>query len=175
MKWVNHIAIGAAVGALVNPMSVPAAVLGATAPDWLETVYKLLAQRKIKHRGPTHVVAYWLIALGGFIVVWDWQGMGMMFCVGGLTHLFGDAMTREGVPLWWGARANSHLFAGRLRTGGSGEYFVSFSVLVLCLAVSFYYKPGGGGFIPFFYEWGRYYDRGLIDGSEWKQNRWKFI
>jgi inner membrane protein len=31
------------------------------------------------------------------------------------------------------------------------------------------------GFIPFFYNWKKFYDEGLIDGAEWKKNRFNFF
>jgi inner membrane protein len=31
------------------------------------------------------------------------------------------------------------------------------------------------GFIPFFYDWKKEYDTGVVDGAEWKENRLKFL
>ena len=54
MRWVSHIAIAAAICATVNPFAVPAAILGSTAPDWLEPVLSVVQRRQIRHRGITH-------------------------------------------------------------------------------------------------------------------------
>ena len=43
MKWINHIAIAAATTAVISPPLVPLAVLGSTAPDWLEWTPRLLS------------------------------------------------------------------------------------------------------------------------------------
>lgn len=44
MRWAAHIAVGAGLAAAVNPLTIPAAVVGATAPDWLEWVCKAFGQ-----------------------------------------------------------------------------------------------------------------------------------
>ena len=49
MKWINHLAIAGATTALVAPALVPVALLGSTAPDWLEWVLEKLGGRKVKH------------------------------------------------------------------------------------------------------------------------------
>lgn len=36
MKWQNHILIAGALTATIDPLLAPGALLGATAPDWLE-------------------------------------------------------------------------------------------------------------------------------------------
>ncbi len=41
MKWQNHIIIGASFGAVINPVIIPVAVLGSTAPDWMEYILKI--------------------------------------------------------------------------------------------------------------------------------------
>nr|WP_237043406.1 hypothetical protein [Photobacterium kishitanii] len=60
MKWLNHTLIAGALCAVVSPPHVAVCVAGATAPDWMEYVAKICG-RKIKHRGPTHVLTHWLI------------------------------------------------------------------------------------------------------------------
>ena len=63
MKWINHLVIAGATTAVVYPTLVPVALLGSTAPDWLEWVLEKLGGRKVKHRGVTHVVLYWVAGL----------------------------------------------------------------------------------------------------------------
>ena len=40
MKWVSHVLIAGAVCAVFNPLAVPAALAGSTAPDWFEFLIK---------------------------------------------------------------------------------------------------------------------------------------
>ncbi|WP_318409140.1 hypothetical protein [Photobacterium leiognathi] len=36
-------------------------------------------------------------------------------------------------------------------------------------------SAGSGSFSPFFFDWGGYYNQGLIDAAEWKANRFRLI
>jgi len=97
MKWLNHGLIAGAICAVVSPPHVPICVAGATAPDWMEFVAKGLG-RNIKHRGPTHIFTHWLIVALVFTLVWDYQGIGMAFAWGDVSHILTAAMTVSGVP-----------------------------------------------------------------------------
>ncbi len=58
---------------------------------------------------------------------------------------------------------------------GAAEYIIA-GVIVLLRAVLVWSKNGTpGGFIPFFYHWGEFFDSGLIDGHEWRNNRFNVI
>ena len=74
MKWVNHLAIAGATTALVNPVVVPVALLGSTAPDWLEWVLKALG-RPVRHRTVTHYVLGWALGLAFALGLWDFHGV----------------------------------------------------------------------------------------------------
>ncbi len=52
--------------------------------------------RNIKHRRPTHIFTHWLIVALVFTLVWDYQGIGMAFVWGGVSHILTDAMTVSG-------------------------------------------------------------------------------
>ncbi|MCF6454573.1 metal-dependent hydrolase [Vibrio sp. MMG022] len=52
--------------------------------------------RNIKHRRPTHIFTHWLIVVLVFTLVWDYQGIGMAFVWGGVSHILTDAMTVSG-------------------------------------------------------------------------------
>ena len=67
MIWQNHIIIGAALAAVIDPVLVPVGVIGATAPDWMEWIIKPFYP--VKHRGVTHVVLYWIAAIIFFILI----------------------------------------------------------------------------------------------------------
>jgi inner membrane protein len=182
MKWQNHMIIGASFGAVINPLIIPVAVLGSTAPDWLEYVLKICGYR-VKHRTVTHVLLYWLAGIAFFKLVIDWHAVGLGFCVGGFSHVIADSFTIAGVPFSPTSDARFHLFGGKLRTGNAGEYVVAGIIALLCAGwvhlspASFKNVPTleTSGFLPFFYDWKKEYDGGVVDGAEWKENRFRFI
>lgn len=172
MRWFNHTLIAGAACALVSPPHVAVCVAGATAPDWMEFVMKA-GGRRVKHRGVTHIFTHWLIASLAFIFVWDYQGIGTAFALGGVSHILTDAMTVSGVPFSPYSDRRFHLFGGRFRTGDPAEYAIAALFVIACIGVS--HLTGGAGFAPFFYDWGGLYNQGVIDGYEWKQNRFRLI
>ena len=182
MKWQNHIIIGASFGAVVNPLVIPVAVLGATAPDWIEYILKICGHR-VRHRTVTHVVMYWVAAMLFFWLVIDYRHFGLGFAIGGFSHVIADSFTIAGVPFSPASDARFHLFGGKLRTGNAGEYIVAGLIALMCFGW-IYYSPTSfknshdsetSGFMPFFYDWKKEYDNGIVDGSEWKENRLKFL
>lgn len=171
MKWVNHIVLTAAPAALVAPALVPVAVLGATAPDWLEWVSKATGH-PIKHRGPTHYLALWIIAAGCFAAVADFHGIGLAFTLGGLSHVLADALTVSGVPFSPMSDRRFHLFGGRLRTGGAGEFGVAWGMVAACAVLAMLLRGWGvGGYLPFFPDWAGRFERGEATAKEWRDNR----
>jgi inner membrane protein len=180
MKWQNHIIIGSALGAVIDPVLVPIAALGSTAPDWLEWVLKSVGIR-VKHRTVTHVVFYWIAAIAFFALIWDWRHIGLGFTIGGFSHVFADSFTIAGVPFAPWSSERFHLFGGKLKTGNTGEYLVASLFALMCFGLANYTPmsiksdDSKSSFIPFFYDWKGHYDDGLIDGREWKDNRLKFF
>jgi len=171
MKWFNHMAIAGATCAVINPALVPVAVLGATAPDWLEWIGKALG-RRVKHRTVTHYFVVWLVAcLGAWPL--DPTGIVTAFCYGGLTHVMTDAMTVTGVPFGPHSDRRFHLFGGRFRTGEPAEYGIAFGVVVVCAVLVM--MLSASGWYPFFYDWSGLYNSGVIDGAEWRVNRFRFF
>ena len=57
MKWNNDVVIAGSVAAVWKPELVPLAILGSTAPDWLEWLAKAVG-RRVRHRTVTHYVVY---------------------------------------------------------------------------------------------------------------------
>lgn len=181
MKWQNHIIIGASFGAVINPVLIPVAVLGSTAPDWIEYLLKIIGFR-VKHRTVTHVVTSWIFLILFFKFVIDYHSIGLGFAVGGFSHVIADSFTISGVPFSPWSDARFHLFGGKLRTGNAGEYIVAGMIAISCAAWVHYVPTLRtnsdqeiGGFIPFFYDWKKEYDSGVVDGAEWKDNRLKFL
>jgi inner membrane protein len=174
MKWVNHIAIGGAVTAVIKPELVPLAVLGSTAPDWLEWVLQLLG-RRVGHRTVTHYVIYWVMGIFFGVFVWDYHHIITAFSAGGLSHVFADSLTIMGVPLGWWSDTKHHLFGGRLRTGNMGEYWVTGAIVIFCVAVGIMTKQWNDTYAPFFFDWAGYYKDGLVSAAEWKTNRFRWL
>ena len=172
MKWFNHTLIACSVAAVIDPVTVPAAAAGANAPDWLEWVSEV-AGRKVKHRTVTHYVFLWVVVLLFFAAVWDYHGFGAAFALGALLHVLADSLTVAGVPLGPWSDRRFHLFGGRLRTGDPAEYVIAGGVVVVCAAL--FLTLGFAGWYPFFYDWGGLYGVGLLDGSEWRANRFRLL
>ncbi len=176
MKWINHGIIAGSTMAVVEPMLVPVAILGSTAPDWFETIANRGFNLGWEHRKQTHYFVFWAFACLVFWFVADINGILGAFAWGGLTHILADSLTVSGVPLHPNADRRFHLFGGRLRTGGREEYILSISILLICaLIISVTYQGRGGEFVPFFYNWGEMYHAGLIDASEYKANRFRIF
>lgn len=176
MKWISHVLIAGAVCAVFNPMAVPAAVAGSTAPDWFEFINRAVRRdTRLKHRGATHYLAVWVIFALAARFVWDWNGWLYWFAIGGAIHWVCDALTVTGAPLGWWSDRRMTLFGGKVHTGGVSEYFITGIVVLLCAVLIWTKHTAHGGFIPFFYHWGEYFEKGLIDGFEWRTNRFNVI
>lgn len=173
MRWVSHVLIGASICALWRPAWVPMAVLGATAPDWLEWLgRKHLPLARANHRGATHNLLGWLILFGVGLSLPDWGGALMAFALGGMLHWLGDALTVSGAPLTWWSAHRSTLFGGRLRQGGKTERAIAIGVALVCaLLLGHRLTVPENGFSPFFMPWQRLYQTGLLDAAEWRQHR----
>ncbi len=170
-------AIGIGLGAAIEPLAIPAAVLGATAPDWLEWVLSL-GGRPVKHRTVTHVTIYWIFAVI-LLLILPKDGFLLHlfgFAVGGLSHVLADACTVSGVPFFPWSTRRFHLFGGRLRTGQPAEVIFSALVLVCGVVIALLVHRGdGSGYLPFFPDYAEKYQRGVIDALEWKQHRFTLI
>lgn len=179
MKWISHSAIAGTSAAVVDPVLIPAVVLGATAPDWLEWVIGS-SGIKITHRKETHYLVVWLVAFLISLPFTDlWVGFLWLsaFLYGGFNHIICDSFTVQGVPFSPHSRRRFHLFGGRLRTGSAQEYVIAAGLSFMFVFVAFQLNKNESysGFMPYFYDWSGAYERGELDAYEWKQNRWKFI
>lgn len=175
MKWVSHVLIAGAVCAVFNPLAVPAALAGSTAPDWFEMLIRAVGgDKRLKHRGVTHYLFAWVLAALFAAFIWDFRGWLYWFAVGGAVHWVCDALTVSGAPVGWWSDRRMTLFGGKVRTGSSAEYVITGVVCLVC-AVFIWSKQTGTGFIPFFYHWEKHYEKGIIDGIEWRTNRFNFI
>ena len=175
MRWISHIAIAASICAVFNPAAVPAAVLGSTCPDWSEWILRRVTGRNVRHRGVTHWLTTWLLLTLFALFVWDWQHLLFWFAVGNVVHWFCDAVTISGAPVGWWSDRRITLFGGRVKTGGLSEAVVTCSVVALCAVAIYATHDPDKSFIPFFYRYGEMYEKGIIDGAEWKAHRFDFI
>ncbi len=176
MKWFNHIAIAASTMAVISPTLVPIAILGATAPDWLERLYVALTGIRLRHRGPTHFVLGWILGLFATLVLYDFHHIGAAFFYGGLTHVVADAFTVTGVPFSPLSDRRFHLFGGRIRTGNPEEYLISGSVVIVCAIIAIATRHYADvSYAPFFFDYPAYYQDGLVDAKEWRDHRFKFF
>jgi inner membrane protein len=48
-------------------------------------------------------------------------------------------------------------------------------VVLVCVLLGWSMHGWQGGFFPYFYDWQGFYQQGLIDGAEWKANRWRWL
>lgn len=173
MKWFNHMLIAGSTTAIVAPPLVPVAILGSTAPDWMEWIAKFTGN-PVAHRTTTHIMLYWVIGLLAGLFLFSWHGVLAAFAYGGLTHVVADSLTIMGVPLTPFSDRRFNLLGGRLRTGESGEYLVAGGIAACCFFVASQLHTVSD-FFPFFYNWAGLYEKGVIDAYEWKQNRLNFI
>jgi inner membrane protein len=156
--------------------AVPAAVLGSTAPDWFESVKRALRlDRYMTHRGSTHYLAGWVAAMLFAHLIWDWGGWVFWFAAGGAIHWFCDALTVSGAPVGWWSDRRVTLFGGKVKTGDSNETIITILIVVVCGVLIWGRASSDDAFVPFFFEWADYYRGGLIDGREWKLNRFNVI
>lgn len=169
MKWISHMAIAGATTAIIAPQLVPFAVLGSTAPDWSE---KFLQKQ---HRQETHYVVVWIALTAFFLFVWDFKHIGLAFTYGGLSHVLLDSLTVSGVPFAPWSQNRFHLFGGRLKTGSSAEYMIAGGVVIISIIAFQHFNTSASGYIPFFFNWIEFYEDGLLDAKEWKNNRFKWL
>jgi len=70
MKWINHTIIAGSLTAIINPLAVPAAIVGGIAPDLLEKIFAVK-----HHRKETHYLIVWIALTLFTIFVYDFNGI----------------------------------------------------------------------------------------------------
>jgi inner membrane protein len=169
MKWVNHIIVGGSTAAVIDPTIVPYAIFGSILPDLAERFLPVS-----KHRMETHYLVVWAAAFVFSMFIFDYKGVLLGITYGGLTHIVVDSLSVSGVPFSPWSTNKFHLFGGRLRLGSPAEYIISMSVLVIsCLLV--YNTSSMRGFTPFFFNYKEFYEEGIVDGHEWRANRFRIF
>jgi len=176
MTWKSHVAIAAAVTLPFNTAALPAAAVGAIAPDAIEYVLKGLGFY-VEHRRETH---YLIIPIGIiFISFLDFNNIIFWFGIGYLTHWVADALTISGVPIAPNSPHKIHFFGGYFRTGEIQEYIFSFSLLLLSILVfkSNYLMLSREDLVFNVYNisYKDLYEKKIIDEKEYKENRFKMF
>jgi len=178
MTWKSHIAIATACTLPFNPAALPAAALGATAPDWSEWILKFFGH-EVQHRGVTHYV-YIPIAIMLLSFIIDFQSMLFWFGVGYLTHWVADALTPSGVPVSQFDNHRIHFFGGKIKTGSFMEYIIAFGFLLVVIS---FVKPldqmqnsdNPSYFNVYFNDYGQMYEDKIIDEKTYKENRFNMF
>lgn len=182
MTWKSHIAIATAVTLPFNPMAIPIAALGSTAPDWSEWILKFFNIR-VQHRGATHYLYIPLLIIA-LSFLFDYKNIIFWFGIGYLTHWIADSFTISGVPLSQFDKHKIHLFGGKLRTGQSTEYLISYSLLGLSILLSsnnisnfslFSKENEAIVFQKFNIDYSDLHEKNVIDNKEMIENRFKFF
>lgn len=177
MTWKSHVAIASAICLPLNPPALPFAIIGSTAPDWLESVLPPLIGRKLTHRKETHYLIIPIIIILIAILI-DYKSFLFWFGVGYLTHWFADALTITGVPVSPLSRHNVTLFGGKIRTGDFIEYIIAFGFL---FAVLFIFKPSLNifeterSFNAYLMDYSYLNDNKIIDNKEFLEKRFKLF
>lgn len=180
MTWKSHSAIASAIIIPFNPSLLPVAILGSTAPDWLEYVLNFFGV-KVKHRGATHYLIIPL-AIIIFSFIFDFKNIIFWFGISYLTHWIADALTISGVPLSPYDKNKINLFGGRLKTGEITEYILSFSLLGISLLIFnpiiHLYKNNEEtpvDFNVYYMDYKDLYEKKIIDEKIYKEKRFKLF
>ena len=176
MRWISHMAIAGAICAVFNPVAIPAALAGSTAPDWFEMLVRS-RNRRVKHRAVTHYLVFWVFLMLFAQLIFDWRWLLFWFAFGGASHWFCDALTVTGAPVGWWSDRRMTLFGGKVYTGSPAEYIIAGLTVIVCGAI-IWVRGGAGsgaGFVPFFIPWADLYQQGVISGHEWRANRFNFF
>jgi inner membrane protein len=169
MKWINHIIVGGATAAVIDPAIVPYAIFGSILPDLAEKYLPVTG-----HRKETHYVMIWVALLIFSIFIFDFKGVLLGITYGALTHIIVDSLSTSGVPFAPWSSSKFHLFGGRLVVGSPAEYIISLTILIISGLVV-YHTHGKQGFSPFFFNYKEFYEDGIIDGYEWRMNRFRIF
>jgi len=162
MTWLTHTYFAGTTAHILG-LDPTLAVLGSTAPDWSEDLFGIR-----EHRGPTHWVIIWFFALSLSFLLFLANTKGsqllLSFTYGGATHIFLDALTISGVPLYGRQRIR---IGGLIRTAKPSEWlFLGLLILFLTPLLKLDIKLG----------YNRYralYEKGIIDLKEYNERKLK--
>lgn len=143
----THSLLGCTVLALAVQMAVQARP--SAAGNWATAVLLAVILASLVHVIPLALFRRGWVdeILAGFAagaIAWwpglDLSALGPAVFIGTLVHVLGDAITRQGVPLWWPiSRRNVRL--AKLKAGGWTEVWVLRPAFVLALPVVWFWEP----------------------------------
>ncbi len=148
MMFYSHLVLGIAFALPLlnaNPLSLSAVFLGSLLPD-IDTPRSYLGRRLpgisalfssiLRHRGITHSLLAWALLTLLSIFLCSRLGAGFIiaesFSLAYLSHIAGDFLTSEGVPIFLPLKAR-RFSLGLFSTGSAGEMLFSACVCVLLL------------------------------------------
>jgi inner membrane protein len=177
MTWKSHAAIATAITLPFNPIALPVAIAGSTAPDWLEWVLKYFRVR-VAHRGVTHYLIIPL-AIILFSFLFDYQSFIFWFGMGYLSHWIADSLTITGVPISPLSLQRVTLLGGKIRTGEPIEYIFAFGLLAIALMIAppidRIMRGGRDDFNQYFVNNRSLFDKKIIDQKEAVERRFKWF
>lgn len=149
-RRMTHSLLGCATLALGVEMAVRArpGVVGACATTVLlavvlASVVHLVPLRSFKRGWADEIVA---AVVAGVLAWWpglDLSALGWSIWTGTMVHVLGDAITRQGVPLWW-PLSDRKIVLAHLRAGGPTERWILRPAFVLALPVIWFWEPLAG-------------------------------
>ena len=162
MTWLTH-TFFAGTTAHILGLNPALAILGSTAPDWTEDLFGIH-----EHRGITHYLVIWFTALIiTFTLFLNHTPLSLellSFTYGGITHLFLDALTPSGIPIYGKNRIR---IGGLIKTGKPSEWIflallIIFSAPLLKLDIKLGYT-----------KYKEMYEKGIIDLKEYNERKFK--
>ena len=117
-------------GVITRPGTILRQLLGRGIANLLDAIFELISKvlrSLFGHRGFIHspLLAFSIFGLGGYLgQAWvEWFGIGYA------SHLLGDAMTADGIPLW-SPFSSKRVSLSNMRTGSRAEYAVAVGLLL---------------------------------------------
>jgi membrane-bound metal-dependent hydrolase YbcI (DUF457 family) len=162
MTWPTH-TFFAGTTAHILGLNPAIAMLGSTAPDWTEDLFGIN-----EHRGVTHYLVIWFFALMISFMLFlshaDYSLELLSFTYGGMTHLFLDALTKTGVPLYKGQRIR---IGGLITTGKLSEWiFLALLIVFFTPLIKLDTKLG-------YSRYKELHQEGVIDLREYKERKFR--
>ncbi len=162
MTWASHVIVGSA-AAKVFGLNYFLTAFGAILPDLAEMVIP----KNVRHRGITHSVALWSVAL---VLSWKFPAIRDVIlgvCVG---HLLMDCLTVKGVPILDENSRYITLLGGKIRTASPGEFVVSGIIAFIAFVILGSFSVDSSK-----RNWKTMHEQGIIDRKEYHENRFKFF
>ena len=162
MTWITH-TFFAGTTAHILGLNPALAMLGSTAPDWTEDLFGIH-----EHRGITHYLVIWFFALMiAFLLFLNHTPYStelLSFTYGGITHLFLDALTKTGIPIYGKERIR---IGGLISTGRPSEWlFLALLIVFLTPLIKLDIKIG-------YSKYKEMYEKGIIDLKEYNERKFK--